>query len=96
MALIAARLNAGVILVVTVQRWVCNLPLPSPPHPLPPFSQPLVSLMVSVDVKHHVCFTFTTEKSRWNEAVESTGTYSDGSVWHINARIRSEHVEVSC
>ena len=35
MALIAAHLNAGVILVVTVQREVCNLPLPQPPYPLP-------------------------------------------------------------
>ena len=49
MALIAAYLNAGVILVVTVYQQVYNLPLPSPPYPLS-----LTSLMVSVDVKHHV------------------------------------------
>ena len=54
MALIAAHLNAGIILVVTVQRQVYNIPLPSIPYPLPPFSPSLISLMVSVDVKHHV------------------------------------------
>ena len=48
MALIAAHLNAGVILVVTVQRYVYNLPAPHPPPPS------LISLMVSVDDKHHV------------------------------------------
>ena len=53
MALIAAHLSAGVILVVTVQRQVYDLPLFPPPYPLPPFSPPLISLMVSVDVKHH-------------------------------------------
>ena len=31
-----------------------NLPLPPPPYPLPPFSPSPISLMVSVDVKHHV------------------------------------------
>ena len=38
--------------------WQCsdihNLPLPPPPYPLPPISPSLISLMVSVDVKHHV------------------------------------------
>ena len=33
--------------------WRC-LPLPSPPYPLAPFSPSLISLTVSVDVKHHV------------------------------------------
>ena len=32
MAFITARLNAGVIVVVTMSRQVYNLPLP-PPHP---------------------------------------------------------------
>ena len=50
MALIAAHLNAGVMLVVTVY----NLPIPSPPYPLPHFSSSLISVMVSVDVKHPV------------------------------------------
>ena len=57
MALIAAHLNAEVILVVTVQREVYNLPLPPPPphlHTPPPISPSLKSRMVSVDVKHHV------------------------------------------
>ena len=40
--------------------WQCNdrciiyLPPPPPPYPLPPFSASLISLMVSVDVKHRV------------------------------------------
>ena len=58
MALIAAYLNAGVILVVTASVAtgiiIYNLPLALPPYPLLPFSQSLISLMVSVDVKHHV------------------------------------------
>ena len=50
MALIAAHLNAGIILVVTVES-------PSPPTsipPSPPFSPSLISCTVSVDVKHDV------------------------------------------
>ena len=54
MALTAAHLDTGVILVVTVWRQVYNLPLPPPP-----FSPFLTSLMVSVDVKHHVSFKCT-------------------------------------
>ena len=54
MALTAAHLNAGVILVVAVWRQVYNLPLPPPPLPL--FSLFLTSLTVSVDFKHHVSF----------------------------------------
>ena len=56
MALIAAHLNAGVILVVTAysDRYIISLPLPPPLYPIPPFSPSLISLMVSVDVKHHV------------------------------------------
>ena len=48
MALIAAHLNAGIILVVTV--YIISLS----PHLHTPFSPSLISLMVSVDVKHHV------------------------------------------
>ena len=33
---------------------IYNLPLPPPPYPLSPFSPSLISLMVSLDVKHHV------------------------------------------
>ena len=59
MALIAAHLNAGVILVVTEYIYqVYNLPLPPPPYPLPPFYPSLISRTVSVDVKHHVYFAF--------------------------------------
>ena len=49
MALIAAHLNVDVILVVTVKRYVYNLPLPPPPYP-----PSLIILMFSVDCKHHV------------------------------------------
>ena len=35
-------------------RYIISLPLPPPPYPLPPFPPSLISLMVSVDVKHHV------------------------------------------
>ena len=31
----------------------------SPPYPLPPFSPSLIILVVPVDVKHHVYFTYT-------------------------------------
>ena len=60
MALIAAHLNAGIILVVTVyDRYIISLPpislsptsIPPPPHSPRPY---LISLMVSVDVKHQV------------------------------------------
>ena len=53
MSLIAASLNAGVILVVQCSDGY-NLPLPRPPFPLPLFSPSLISLMVYVDIKHHV------------------------------------------
>jgi len=55
MALVAARLNAEVILVVTEcsDRYVISLF----PHLHTPFSTPsLISLMVSVDVKHHAAY----------------------------------------
>ena len=54
MAHIAAHFNAEVILVVTVysDRYIIYL---SPHFHTPsPFSPSLISLMVSVDVKHHV------------------------------------------
>ena len=54
MALIAAHLNAGHSGGDTVATGIYTLPLPPPPYPLPPFSPSLISLMVSVDVKHHV------------------------------------------
>ena len=59
MALIAAHLNAGIILVVTVyrsDRYIISLFTPSPhlQTPFTPFSPSLISLMVSVDVKLHV------------------------------------------
>ena len=55
MVLIDTHLNAGVILVVTVysDRYIISLS----PHlhtPFSPFSPSLISLVVSVDVKHRV------------------------------------------
>ena len=59
MALIAAHLNAEVILVVTVSVAIGIHIISLSPHlhtPFPPFSPSLISLTVSVDVKHHVYF----------------------------------------
>ena len=55
MSLIAAHLNAKVILVVTAVAIGIYI-LPSSPTSIPPspFSPSLISLMVSMDVKHHV------------------------------------------
>ena len=55
MALIAAHLNAGVILVMTVysDRYILSL-FPHLHTHFPAFSPSLISLVVSVDVKHHV------------------------------------------
>ena len=56
MALIAAHINAEVILVVTVSdRYIISTPPPPPPYALPPFSPSLINRTVSVNVKHHVC-----------------------------------------
>ena len=64
MALIAAHLNAGHSGGDSVAICIYTLPLPPPPYPLPPPS--LISLMVSVGVKHHILtylrFTFKTER----------------------------------
>ena len=56
MALIAAHLNAGIILAVTASVAIGIMVSPSylTSIPPPPFSPSLISLMVSVDVKHHV------------------------------------------
>ena len=51
MALTSAHLNAGVILSGGDSVAICNLP-----PTLRPFSPSLISLMVSVDVKHHIYF----------------------------------------
>ena len=55
MALITAHLKADIILVVTVCSDRYILPFFHPSHtPFPTFSPSLVSLVVSVHVKHHV------------------------------------------
>ena len=73
MALIAAHLNAGIILVVAVYSDRYIVSLSSHLHaPFPLFSPSLISLMVSVDVKHHVylltlkpfCLLFRTGMSK--------------------------------
>ena len=54
MALIATHHNAGHSGLDSVAIGIYALRLPPPPYPLPSFSPSLISLMVSVDVKHHV------------------------------------------
>ena len=59
MALIAAHLNAGHSGGDSVAIGIYS---PSSPHlhiPVPPFSPSLISLMVYVDVKHHVYLLIT-------------------------------------
>ena len=51
-----------------------NLPLPPLPYPLPPpFSPSLISLMVSVDVKHHVYLLLIRDGERRMGGVGSGG-----------------------
>ena len=54
MALIAAHLNAGHSGADSVAIGTYSPSPTQPPYPLPLFSPSLISLMVSVDVKHHV------------------------------------------
>ena len=58
-ALLHAHLNAGVILMVTVysDRYIISL-FPHLHSPFLPFSPSLIILMVSMDVKHRVYFTY--------------------------------------
>ena len=53
MAVIAAHLNAGIILVIG-DSVAIGISSPSSPHLHTPSSPPLISRMISVDVKHHV------------------------------------------
>ena len=61
MALITARLNAGVIF--GGDSVAIFFPLPPPSYPIHPFSPSLISLMVSVDVKHHVYLLYDTRST---------------------------------
>ena len=65
MALIAADLNAGHSGGDSVAIGICS---PSSPSSIPPFSPSLISLMVSVDVKHHVYLL--TESSQLRNCVK--------------------------
>ena len=55
MALIAAHLNAGHSGGDSVAIDIYSPSSPTP-YPFPPFSPSLISLIVSVDVKHHVTY----------------------------------------
>ena len=52
---------------------IYSSPLPTSPYPLPPFSPSLISLMVSVDVKHHVYLLTYRPYFRAQELCESRG-----------------------
>ena len=68
---IATHLNARVILVVTgSDRYVMYLSL----HLHTPFSPSLISLMVSVDVKHHVHLIIFPAGVRPGVTIRSDGT----------------------
>ena len=56
MALIAAHLNAGHSGADSVAIGTYSPSPTQPPYPLPLLSPSLISLMVSVDVKHHVSY----------------------------------------
>ena len=56
MALIDAHLNVGVTLVVTMYIYKPSSPTSIPPSP---FSPSLISLVVSVGLKHHVYLLFS-------------------------------------
>ena len=74
MALIAAHLNAGHSGGDSVAIGTYNLPVAPPPYPFSPFSPSLISLMVSVEVKHHVyllntrmtCIKMGSDESHFN------------------------------
>ena len=72
MTLIAARLNAEVILVVTYP----------PPCPIPPFSPSPVSLTVSMDVKQRVYLLTSSTKRVFRKLLGTFNTSGRG--WFRN------------
>ena len=70
MALITAHLNAGHSGGNSVAIGIYS---PSSHTSIPPFSPSLISLLVSVDVKHHVYFTLLCLQNIVQELCESRG-----------------------
>ena len=65
MALIAAHLNAGHSGGDSVAIGIYSPSSPTSIPPSPKFSPSLISLMVSVDVKHHVYLLTSVSESVW-------------------------------
>ena len=92
MAVIAAHLNAGIILVVTAGVAIGIIVSLSPTSipPPPPFSPSLISFMVSVDVKHHVyLLTYAFQHLPPNSA--RTGYATKGALF-ISAQLSTDAV----
>ena len=88
MVLIAAHLNAGRSGGDSVAIGIYTLPLPTPPYPpSPPVSPSVISLMVSVDVKHHVylltdypmTYNYSPWDSHWDTQSVGRGSNSLGT-----------------
>ena len=78
--------SLSILIQVSFWWWQCSdryILSPPPPYPLPPFSPSLISLMVSVDVKHHVYF--------------SQGHHGTGELWIAERSVRAySHNSRSC
>ena len=89
MALVAAHLNAGVILVVSV---AIGIQSPSPPTYIPPcphFSPSVISLMVFVDAKHHVyLLTFKLDRFCDNTNTDTVKSSNSSTSGQNNAYVR--------
>ena len=75
MALIAAHLNAGHSGGDSVAIGIYSLSSPTSIPPFPPFSPSLISLMVSVDVKHHVYYRYLLQWARCDIHVQGRTRY---------------------